>query len=79
MPLYEYQCEKCGSRFAARRSIAARDEGVVCPDCAAAEIVRLVPMFAAFTHEDGGRTKSIGPSPCSGCAGADCQTCGVPR
>ncbi len=80
MPLYEYRCEQCGNPFAQRRSIAERDAEIVCPNCAATRVVRLVSSFAAFSHGDGGSVTSLNASPCSGCASTGgCQTCGVNR
>jgi putative FmdB family regulatory protein len=33
MPLYEYQCEECASRFEERRSMIDADRAAVCPIC----------------------------------------------
>ena len=33
MPLYQYECENCGARFEALRSIADRDNQAKCPEC----------------------------------------------
>jgi putative FmdB family regulatory protein len=34
MPLYEYECEKCGARFEAITRITEKDE-TECPECGA--------------------------------------------
>ena len=33
MPIYEYECLKCGERFTLRRSFDDKDEDVECPKC----------------------------------------------
>ena len=44
MPLYEYKCEKCGTRFEAITRITEKDE-IECPDCGA-PAARQVSSFA---------------------------------
>ncbi len=77
MPLYEYRCVECGTPFSERRTIELRDSGVVCPSCAATQVVRLVSSFAAFSHGAGEGTHSLNASPCGGCAQSSCAGCGV--
>ena len=33
MPIYEYECTKCGERFEQHRTIADRDAELKCPGC----------------------------------------------
>jgi putative FmdB family regulatory protein len=33
MPIYEYECLKCGERFTMRRGFDEKDEDVQCPKC----------------------------------------------
>ena len=46
MPIYEYECIKCGERFELRRSIADSDSEVKCPKCGAEEPRRVFSVFA---------------------------------
>ena len=46
MPIYEYECTKCGERFELRRSIADSDSEVKCPKCGAEEPRRVFSVFA---------------------------------
>ena len=80
MPMYEYRCEQCGRAFSLRRTIDQRDAAAECPGCGGDQVVRLVSIFAAFSHGDGGAVTALNSSPCSGCAStAGCQGCGVKR
>jgi putative FmdB family regulatory protein len=46
MPLYEFQCAKCGERFDIVSSHADREANAVCPACGARDAVR---VFGGFT------------------------------
>jgi len=35
MPIYEYECPKCGGRFELRRGLADNDSEIRCPKCGA--------------------------------------------
>jgi len=42
MPLYEYRCEECVTRFEQRRSMADADKVAVCPVCASLLTTRVI-------------------------------------
>jgi putative FmdB family regulatory protein len=46
MPLYEYECQRCGRLFDARRGIDESEAGVECPTCGAKEVKRVFSRFA---------------------------------
>ena len=48
MPIYEYQCNKCNSKFEVLRSIIADDYPTTCPECGAPEPKKLLSLFASF-------------------------------
>ena len=45
MPLYEYECEKCGDRFERRRGITDSDSEIRCPKCGAKKLRRVFSIF----------------------------------
>ena len=69
MPLYNYQCKKCGEVFEVRATIKEKIEGlkVSCPKCKSRQAKQLLTA-AAVVH--GG--KEIVPSVCGPNAGAGC-------
>ncbi len=67
MPLYEYRCENCGTKFELRRPISAGDDPAPCPECANINSKRQVSMFMSFTKGAEG-TQSVGGG--CGCGGA---------
>ena len=65
MPLYEYRCRDCESRFERFVNGKAR---VACPDCESARVDRLLSVFAVSRG-------SYSPSEPAGA----CGSCGDPR
>jgi putative FmdB family regulatory protein len=51
LPIYEYECLKCGERFELRRSMSDSDQDVICPKCGIADAQRI---FSAFATSSGG-------------------------
>lgn len=68
MPVYEYTCKRCETRFEVLvRSMTTPEPG--CPNCGASSVNREFSTFATV-----GSTKSSGGG-CAGCAGGGCA-CG---
>jgi putative FmdB family regulatory protein len=78
MPLYEYRCDNCQTRFEVLRPINQSGSPVTCPTCAELGARRLISTFAAISKGNGGSrlvTSSQG-SGCGSCAGGNCAACG---
>ena len=45
MPIYEYQCTKCGEEFSVRQSMGEDGSKLNCPKCEAGNPKRLVSAF----------------------------------
>lgn len=67
MPIFEYQCRKCGARF--EKLVSSADAAATCKECGSARVEKLLPVFAVV---GGGRSTA---APESG----PCGACGVPR
>lgn len=76
MPLYEYRCSDCETKFEKLiRGISTNPDGVACPDCGS-ETRRLVSACAAVSRGEGGQVTSVaGGGGCAGCGGS-CASCG---
>jgi putative FmdB family regulatory protein len=46
VPLYEYRCRTCGSRFEVLRRVGQDASGLVCPDCGRTEVEKEHSTFA---------------------------------
>ncbi len=54
MPLYEYECQKCGHRFEKLVPRSAARQPQQCPKCGATDTRRLMSTFAARSTGGGG-------------------------
>ena len=74
MPLYEYLCHDCRTRFDALRSIKEADAPIACRECQGENTARVISLF--FAHSDGRSIAQSAPS-CGSCASHACSTCGA--
>lgn len=74
MPMYEYRCRDCDSRFERLRRMDQDDADVSCPCCQSTLVQRRVSVFAAHTRGGGAMTSSEAPVAASGggCCGGTC-------
>jgi len=68
MPLYEYKCNACESRFEVLQKIGADSSEVRCPRCGSGEVSKQLSTFAA--------AGSPTPAPCGAPSPAACGTGG---
>jgi putative FmdB family regulatory protein len=66
MPIYEYKCEHCGSRYEQIRRMADADRDLECPECKSNEIKRQLSSFATSSGSDSA------PMPMGGCGKPTC-------
>ncbi|HID85947.1 MAG TPA: zinc ribbon domain-containing protein [Anaerolineae bacterium] len=78
MPIYEYRCQSCQTRFELRRSFSQADDPVTCPQCQSGEVQRLISSFIALSSGSEGTT-ALGGSACSTCAATSCAACNLAR
>ncbi len=71
MPIYEYQCKKCGRRFECLVQ-GGREKDVVCPDCGAPEPQKLISGFGIGGGSSRIKSASSG---CTTCSTKSCSTC----
>jgi len=73
MPIYEYKCQDCGTKFEALRSIRDADTLIECKHCHSDKTVRV--LSTCNSRMEGGSTRSNSSS-CAGCSGGSCGNCG---
>lgn len=90
MPIFEYKCNDCGNEF--EELVFDRDECPACPKCQSTKTGKLMSAvrskvggFRPDTGDSGGASDSAdsgggsdfsSSSPCAGCSGGDCSSCG---
>lgn len=50
MPMYEYECEKCGKKFAEILTVSEHDkQRMQCPKCASKQVRQVIEPFTPVT------------------------------
>jgi putative FmdB family regulatory protein len=78
MPIYEYYCTNCETRFEVLRPMSQSSSPSICPRCANPHARRAISVFAAIGKETGGGSRLVAGSNggCASCSGGHCATCG---
>ena len=78
MPLFEYKCAKCNSKFEVLHKSANNIENVECPECHSAETKKLLSTFSAAGFSSAGSDYSSSGGSCeTGTCGCSSGYCGV--
>lgn len=71
MPIYEYACEECGTKF--EKLVRRASDEVTCPDCSSK---RLAQQWSTFAARANGTAADSAPTG-GGCPAGMCQTPGL--
>ncbi len=76
MPVYEYQCAKCGKEFEMMRSRAEKDAQAKCPVCGKSHVQRkMTTCFMRSHSKEGSSSRVGGASGCASCQATSCRGC----
>ena len=76
MPIYEYVCSDCDSKFELLRPMSRSEEEASCPHCQKiAE--RVLSTFACFSVDESGMSSAVGGNSCASCGATSCDTCAM--
>ena len=76
MPIYEFECEKCGEEF--EQLVMGSGKVVQCPKCGSMDTNKKMSACAfksGTSFVSTGKKASSGGA-CSGCTSTSCSTCG---
>ncbi len=78
MPIYEYACSDCNSKFELLRSFGEADKEAACPQCHN-HAERVVSVCASFSKNGSGESVPVAGagSSCGSCSATSCSTCGL--
>jgi putative FmdB family regulatory protein len=68
MPIYEYHCFDCDTRFEQRRTYEQSDDPLNCPQCEGERVKRLLSMFAVGVGQSSSSMSVSGRRAGGGCA-----------
>ena len=77
MPLYDYRCTDCQSKFLVRKRMAELDSPTHCPECNSLKTRHLISPVAVFSSSSGKRRALAGGPSCATCgqASTSCTSC----
>ena len=78
MPIYEYFCPKCETRFELLLPISQAEQGAECPGCQG-PTERVLSSFACRTKDASGAVASVAGtgSSCASCSTSTCSGCSL--
>ncbi|HVO12520.1 MAG TPA: zinc ribbon domain-containing protein [Vicinamibacteria bacterium] len=74
MPIYEYVCGGCRTRF--EKLVRRFGEDVVCPSCSSSAVDRQLSVFAVAVHAAQPTLAGCGQGACAGVGGCSASECG---
>ncbi|NWG12281.1 MAG: zinc ribbon domain-containing protein [Acidobacteria bacterium] len=74
MPIFEYECLKCGNEFERLVRGPGAADAVTCPGCGSKKVEQLYSAFAGRSKSGSGATRSLS-SGCSSCSARSCTGC----
>ena len=77
MPVFEYKCNDCGSKFDMFHKSSLSQEEVICPKCGSVKTKKLFSAFATANPSESDNSSSCASGNCStdysgGCASGMC-------
>ncbi len=76
MPLYEYLCPVCRSKFELLRKASQMGDEASCPRCQSTS-KRVLSTFQALSRDAHGFITPAVGNPCTGCSTDSCQSCNL--
>jgi len=74
MPIYEYICLDCETKFDALRSMSDADAPILCSNCESGHTSRTISLFSAHSE---GRVVAGAGNTCNTCSTHNCSSCGI--
>ncbi|HHT9132491.1 MAG TPA: FmdB family zinc ribbon protein [Candidatus Tripitaka californicus] len=76
MPIYEFQCNSCTSRFEEYFASSSQSRALKCPQCGSGQVNKVFSVFGMGGSNDNGGSGSGSGSSCGSCSATSCDTCG---
>jgi putative FmdB family regulatory protein len=77
MPIFEYQCKDCNSKYEILHKTSERNDEIICPDCHSKNHIKLISTFSAAFSSNSDFGSSCPDGSCGmnyggGCANGMC-------
>lgn len=77
MPMYEYGCAECATRFDLLRRMDQDDTGILCPQCGSEHVHRKLSVCASFSKDSSSPASTVMAGGGGGCCGGGGCACGA--
>jgi putative FmdB family regulatory protein len=75
MPIFEFDCLKCGNAFEELVGHSEDPSRLACPNCNSRRIKKRLSVFGFTSRDASGNTVTSSSSSCSGCTATSCASC----
>ena len=77
MPVYEYFCADCETKFEALRPMSKINDPIQCKNCESMHTARALSLFATHVKDKNGSSSASTSQShgCGGCSGGACGNC----
>ncbi len=75
MPIYDYRCEECKTKYDVLHKVREQEEDIVCPSCGSKHAKKLMSISSVAIGGSSSEYKSYGSDTCEtgGCCGGSCN------
>ena len=77
MPLFEYKCMECGTKYDVLQKSTKKQEDVICPNCNSSHNKKLLSTFSASINNSGGNSCASGNCEIPYSGGCSSGMCGL--
>jgi len=74
MPIYEFDCLKCGNVFEELVGHSEDASKLTCPSCSSRRVKKRFSLFGFRSKGESGQTRTSSSS-CAGCTATSCASC----
>ena len=76
MPIYDFQCNQCNTKFDEYFRSASERKKLFCPSCQSEQVKKIFSVFGMTAKGGGDVTADSGSGGCGSCTASSCTGCG---
>lgn len=75
MPIYEFLCDKCNTKFDEYFKSSTEKKKLFCPSCNGRRVHKIFSLFGTSTGGGGGSSSGSSSGDCGSCTASTCTGC----
>ncbi|KKO19269.1 MAG: FmdB family transcriptional regulator [Candidatus Brocadia sp.] len=76
MPIYDFQCSQCNTKFDEYFRSASERKKLFCPSCQSENVQKIFSVFGMSVKGGGDAASGSGSGGCGSCTASSCTGCG---